>query len=96
MKSKQEIQDILLAHKKELFAKYPIKEIGIFGSYAKDDHTSESDIDILVDYKQPIGVEFIDLANELESLLGMKVDLVSKQGIAKKYLQHIQSNLIYV
>lgn len=96
MKSRKEIQEILQDHKQELFQKYPLQEIGIFGSYTKDEQTTESDIDILVDYDKPIGIEFIDLAHELESLLGVKVDLVSKQGIAKKYLEHIQSNLIYV
>ena len=96
MKTKTEIQEILREHKQELFQKYPLQEIGIFGSYTKDEQTTGSDIDILVDYDKPMGIEFIDLANELESLLGTKVDLVSKQGIAGKYLQHIQSNLMYV
>jgi predicted nucleotidyltransferase len=96
MKSRQEIQDIIQSHKQELFRKYPITEIGIFGSYARDEQTTESDVDILVDYRAPMGIEFIDLADELEELLGMKVDLVSKQGIEKKYLNAVESSLIYV
>jgi predicted nucleotidyltransferase len=41
-------------------------------------------------------VEFIDLANELESLLKRKVDLVSKAGIKPAYLREIQPEIVYV
>ena len=43
-----------------------------------------------------IGIKFIDLANELEKALGLKVDLVSKKGIKEQYLNTILSDLIYV
>jgi predicted nucleotidyltransferase len=49
-----------------------------------------------VDFSQPIGIEFIDLANELEILLRRKVDLVSKEGIKPKYFQEIQPEILYV
>jgi hypothetical protein len=49
--------------------------IGLFGSIVRKDLTSKSDIDILVEFTRPIGVEFIDLANELESILSRKVDV---------------------
>jgi hypothetical protein len=41
-------------------------------------------------------MEFIDLGDELEKMLGMKVDLVSKNGIKPRYLKQIESELIYV
>ncbi len=53
-------------------------------------------MDILVDFNDKIGIRFIDLANELETLMGVKVDLVSKKGIKKHYLQSIEEDLIYV
>jgi predicted nucleotidyltransferase len=42
------------------------------------------------------GIEFIDLAEELEKILNRKVDLVSKNGVKPKYFDEIQKDLIYV
>ncbi len=82
--------------KPHLMSKYYINTLGLFGSIVRDDFTSKSDIDILVDFSRPIGIEFIDLANELESLLERKVDLVSKGGIKPAYFRLIQPEIIYV
>jgi len=53
-------------------------------------------IDILIDYDQPLGIEFIDLAEELEKILNLKVDFVSKNGVKPKYLEEIQKDLVFV
>ncbi|MEO8852855.1 MAG: nucleotidyltransferase family protein [Ginsengibacter sp.] len=76
--------------------KYNISELGLFGSVVRSDFSPESDIDILVDFSRPIGIEFIDLAEELEASLNRKVDLVSRKGIKPQYFQAIQSELVYV
>ncbi len=96
MIDKKDIENILIANKSRLISKYHLKFIGIFGSFTRDDFTDESDIDILIDYEQPIGIEFIDLAEELEKILKHKVDLVSRRGIKPKYLHEIQKDLVYV
>ena len=70
--------------------------MGLFGSYSRNEQNSNSDIDILVEFHDKIGIEFIDLAEELESLLGMKVDLVSKKGVKKEYLTIIEEDLVHV
>ena len=70
--------------------------MGLFGSIVRPDFTPESDIDIIVDFGQPIGIEFIELANELEKLLGRKVDLVSRAGIRPQYYQAIEPDILYV
>ncbi len=90
------IQEQLRLMKPDLATKYRVSELGLFGSVVRDDFTSQSDIDIMVDFSRPIGIEFIDLADELESKLNRKVDLVSKKGIKPKYFDAIQSELIYV
>jgi hypothetical protein len=64
--------------------KYNIKEISIIGSYARGEQTEESDLDIMVDFKEPIGWEVVDLRDELEELLGIKVDLILKAGIMQR------------
>jgi uncharacterized protein len=79
-----------------LSEKYHVNTLGLFGSVVRDDFNAESDIDIVVDFSQPIGIEFIDLANDLEKLLKRKVDLVSKNGIKPKYFEEIQPEIIYV
>jgi predicted nucleotidyltransferase len=86
----------LQAAKSYLVGKYHIRSIGLFGSVVRDDFSLSSDIDILVDFSSPIGIEFIDLAEELELLLGRKVDLVSLKGVKPRYLSHIQSEVVYV
>ncbi|MCU0370188.1 MAG: nucleotidyltransferase domain-containing protein, partial [Bacteroidales bacterium] len=73
-----------------------IKTISVFGSFARGDNNENSDVDILVEFEKPVGIEFIDLANELESILHQKVDLISKTGIKPKYLKIIEKDLHYV
>mgnify|MGYP003513066898 CR=1 FL=1 len=52
--------------------------------------------DIIVDFSQPIGIEFIDLADFIEKKLSKNVDLVSKNGVKQKYYRTIESEIIYV
>ena len=96
MRTLQEIQFTLGNHKSQLFNDYPIKSMAIFGSYSRKEQNDSSDLDILVEFSGKIGVRFIDLAEDLENIIGVKVDLVSKNGIKEKYLKSIDSDLIYV
>ncbi len=96
MKNLRQIKKVLSACKGDLFQQYHVKSLAIFGSYARNEQKQHSDVDILVDFTAPVGVEFIDLANNLESLLEIQVDLVSRKGIRPKYYKEIQSDLIYV
>lgn len=90
------IIEILQKHKSELVDKYGLSQLAIFGSYARRQQRENSDVDILVEFNRPIGLEFIDLAEELEQILQIKVDLVSKKGIKKKYFNSIETELAYV
>ncbi len=96
MRTLQEIKTALSNHKQYLFTDYPIKSMAIFGSYSRKEQNDTSDLDILVEFKDKIGIRFIDLAEDIENIVGFKVDLVSKNGIKEKYLQAINSDLIYV
>jgi predicted nucleotidyltransferase len=91
-----DIKDTLTRHKHVLLKKYPIKNIAIFGSYSRNEQNKKSDIDILVEFNGPIGIEFIDLAEELEEILHSRVDLISKNGIKKTYYNYLKKDLIYV
>jgi len=71
----------LAAQRANLFSKYPLKSMAIFGSVSRGDNGPESDVDIMVEFSKPVGMEFLDLAFELEDLLGCKVDLVTRRGV---------------
>ena len=89
-------RDILSLFKPELIRRYPIASIGLFGSIVRNDFSINSDIDIIVDFNKPIGIEFVTLADELEEKLNCKVDLVSKAGIKPKYFKEIEPEIVYV
>lgn len=92
----EHIRTRLTSLKFDLMQRYPISQLAVFGSYARNEQTEESDLDIMVEFNDNIGIQFIDLANELEEKLGIKVDLVSKNGIKDRYFEVIQPDLIYV
>jgi predicted nucleotidyltransferase len=96
MITRDEILKKLKQRKEGLLARYPISELAVFGSYARNDFNENSDIDILVDFNAPIGIKYIALANELEDIFEKKIDLVSRKGIKPKYLSVIEKNLIHV
>lgn len=86
----------LEALKPELRNKYHVKSIGIFGSAVRSDFTPQSDIDIIVEFSQPIGISFIDLADFIEEKMNSKVDLVSRKGIKPNYFKAIENEIVYV
>jgi predicted nucleotidyltransferase len=73
------IKDTLQKLKPELNKKFNVRTIGLFGSIVRDDFSpTKSDIDIIVDFSKPIGIEFIDLADYLEAQIKQKVTLFRK------------------
>jgi len=96
MYSTTQILTILKDRKPDLQKRYPISELGLFGSYARGDFNEKSDIDILVDFNDRIGINFISLAHELEDIFNTKIDLVSRKGIKPKYLPFVEKSLIHV
>lgn len=97
MYTTNQILAILKEKKEYLQKRYPISELGIFGSYARGDFNEKSDIDILVDFNERIdGFKFIRLAHELEDTFNQKVDLVSRKGIKPRYLPFVEKSLIHV
>lgn len=96
MEQLAEIKKALAQLKPELAQKFHVHTIGLFGSVVRDDFSTSSDIDIIVDFNKPVGVEFIDLANYMEQRLQKKVDLVSRRGIKDKYFKAIEQEIVYV
>jgi len=96
MNKLEEIKADLSSLKVELDKRFGVSAIGLFGSITRDDFTEKSDIDILVDFSRPIGMEFFTLADLLESRLKRKVDLITLDGIKPRYFEAIKKDLIYV
>ncbi len=66
-----EIRMILAEHKNEIVEKYGVKEIGVFGSYLREEQKETSDVDILVEFKRPVGMlTFINLKIIYQIFLG--------------------------
>lgn len=78
----EEIKDIINSHREMLEQKYSVKNFLLFGSYAKNLQTSNSDIDLLVSFEKPIDMfDFIDLQDYLASLFKKKIDLGTINGL---------------
>lgn len=84
---KDEIEAILKAHKQELATRFFVEKIGLFGSYARNEQNEESDIDILVEFSRPVGFEFLDLKDYLETIFKSPVDLVTVNAL-KPFLRN--------
>ena len=91
----QSILQILHLHQPELQKKYPIGRLGVFGSYARGEAIEQSDIDIAVEITGPMGLNFVAMANEIETLLGKKTDVVPLRSIKPQYQQFVQKDLVY-
>lgn len=90
------IIQILQENKAELFKKYPIKTMALFGSYSRGEETPESDVDVMVELSSPDARAFINLSYELEKIVHRKIDLVSKNGVKERYMRLIEKDLLYV
>lgn len=97
MKTFEEIRHTLTGLKNELSRKYKVKEIGIFGSWVSGGHNAKSDIDILVEFSEPVGFfAFLDLEEYLGKLLGVKVDLVTKNALKPTIGKYILKEMMPV
>ncbi len=96
-KSLDEIKEIIKRHKEELKEKYGVKEIGIFGSFVREEAREDSDIDILVEFEKPVGFfKFLELEEYLSHLIGRKVDLVSKKALKPHIGKYILKEVVTV
>lgn len=87
----------LLRHKARLFREYKLKELGVFGSYVRQEQTDASDVDILVDFVEtPDLFTFVGLKNALSDLLGLPVDLVMKSALKPAIGQRILKEVVLI
>lgn len=59
-----------------------VKHLKLFGSYARDQASETSDVDLIVEFSEPVGLGIFQLQDELAARLGVKVELVSERALA--------------
>jgi predicted nucleotidyltransferase len=94
--NRAEVLAVLRQHYPALAAEFKLCSLQLFGSFATDQPTASSDVDLLASFAEPIGFGFIHLADRLEALLGRKVDLVAADGIKENRRPFILSSLVDV
>ena len=93
---REEILDLLSKTKPELESRYKVQRIALFGSYARGDQSPDSDVDILVEVDPSVGLAFVDLAERIEEVLGLPVELVSHRAVKPNKMKSVEQDLIYV
>ena len=96
MKARQHILERLRTIKPTLQQEFPLRRMALFGSWARNEQTATSDVDILVEVDPSIGLRFVTLAERLELLLEQDVDLVSSRALKPSLLKQIEPELIDV
>jgi predicted nucleotidyltransferase len=99
MKTLTEIKQILQAQKPYLAERYGVTEIGVFGSYVRDEQRPDSDVDILIELERPPRIDLIDLVNleyYLSDLLGVKVDVAIKENLKKRIGKRILNEVVHI
>ncbi len=100
MLTKNDVIIILRREQSLLKKKFGVKKIAIFGSFANNSASKNSDVDILLEFEKPLGLKFIHLTDYLDAKLGRKTDILTKAGIEsiriKKVAEKIKRSIIYV
>ena len=96
LKTREEILSLLSKCKVELEKRFKVQRLALFGSYARGDQSPDSDVDILVEVDPSVGLGFVDLAERIEEVLGLPVELVSHRALTPKRMKSIEQDLIYV
>jgi predicted nucleotidyltransferase len=90
-----EVQNIIRSHANDIKARFSVRRIGIFGSFARGEEKDSSDIDIIVEFERPTFRNFMDLSFYLEDLLGRQVDLVTVKGLHPRIRPYVEKDVIW-
>ena len=97
MTSRDEILDLLRSVREVLAARYKVRRIGIFGSYARKEARTDSDVDILVDFSDGADLfDLIELSQYLEEKIGRHVDLATPRALRPEIREGVFRDVVYV
>jgi len=84
-------------HKIELKYRYQVARLGIFGSFARNEATESSDVDILVEFSETVDLfHFVRLQSYLAEILGRNVDLVTPDALKPLIKDRILREVLYI
>jgi hypothetical protein len=89
MLTKLEIENKLQEIKPVLTDKFHVSSIGYFGSYSTGQQNEQSDLDLLVEFSEPVGWEFFTIERFLEQTMGLRVDLVTRNSLKEQIKESI-------
>lgn len=96
-KNFKDIKNIINKSKPFLAEKYKVKDIGIFGSYARGEQKENSDLDVLVEFNERVGFfKFLELEEYLRELLKVNIDLVTKKALKPRIGQNILNEVVMI
>ena len=88
--SREEIETALVS----ILGKYGVRKIGLFGSYARGEERSDSDLDVLVEFAERKSLlTLVRIERELSEHIGVKVDLLTEQAISPYLVERIKADL---
>ncbi len=91
--AKKKLREILPVLREE----FKVKSVGLFGSYVRGEQKGGSDLDVLVEFEEPVSLlKLVSLENYLSDLLGVKVDLIPKADIRPELRDRILSEAVNV
>ncbi len=95
--NRKDILLILRTERQNFVDRYNIAWLAIFGSVARDEARPESDVDLIVEFEHPVGLlQFIELQQHLERILGCKVDLGTKRSLKSRIKDQVLREAIRV
>jgi uncharacterized protein len=97
MKNYQEIKAILSRNQKKIKREYKVKKMGIFGSYVRGEEKEDSDLDILVEFEEPVSLlRLVNFENYLRDITGINVDVIPKNDVRPELRNIILNEVSYV
>lgn len=93
--TRDDIIEALRQHMPEI-KRYGVSHLAVFGSLARGEETPDSDVDILVEFDQPIGLfGFVGLQRDLEGIIGRPVDLATPDALRPEMRESILAEAVY-
>lgn len=87
----------LQAHRQELAATYGVRSLALFGSFARNEATDQSDVDLLVEFDRAVGYfGLVALQEHLAGLLRRPVDLGTLRSLKPRIRRQVEQDLVYV
>ena len=97
MVRRAEVIALIAAHRDEIFGRFGVRSLSLFGSMARDEARPDSDVDVLVEFDGPTTFDgHLGLLVFLEDLLGRRVDVVTAKGLKPRLRPLIDRDLVHV